>query len=81
MSIPKNATTEELQELGDTINSIDIWLKLFEDNYDARRVAYITAMKKIFKQISQTMSKPLTPKTSRETYHRYWWWMVNGKKC
>ena len=45
-----------------TLKFIDIWLKLFGDNYDARRVAYITTMKEMFKQIPQTMIKALTPK-------------------
>ena len=45
-----------------TFNFIYIWLKLFEDHYDARCVAYINAMKDIFKQIPQDMYKPLTPK-------------------
>ena len=61
-SIPKNATTEALKALGGTLNFIDIWLKMFDDNYDARCVAFITYMEEMFKQISQTMSKPLTPK-------------------
>ena len=33
-----------------------------EENYDARRVAYITDMKEMFKQIPLTMIKTLTPK-------------------
>ena len=37
-TIPKNATTKSLKALGDTLNFIDIWLKLFNDNYDARCV-------------------------------------------
>ena len=45
-----------------TFNFIDIWLKLFEENYDARRASYITAMKDMFNQIPQTMIKALTPK-------------------
>ena len=61
-SIPKNITTKALKALCDTLNFIDIWLKLFEDKYDARCVAYITDMKDIFKQIPQTMSKPITQK-------------------
>ena len=48
--------------MDDTINFIDIWLKLFEDNYDARHVAYITAMKEMGNKIPQTMIKALTPK-------------------
>ena len=43
-SITKNATTEALKALGATLNFIDIWLKLFEENYEARCVAYITSM-------------------------------------
>ena len=61
-SIPKNTTTKALKALGATLNFIDIWIKLFDKNYDARYVAYITAMNEMFKQIPQTMSKPLTPK-------------------
>ena len=61
-SIPKNATTKALKALGSTLNFIDIRLKLFDKNYDARCVAYITSMKETFKQISQTMSKPITLK-------------------
>ena len=56
-SIPKNETTEELFSLGANINFIDIWLKLFEDNYDAICVTYITAMKYMFMKIPQTMIK------------------------
>ena len=44
-SIPDNATTKSLEALGATINCIDIWLKLFLDNYNARCDAYINAMK------------------------------------
>ena len=61
-SIPKNETTKELKALGATLNFIDIWLKLFVDNYDARCVSYINATKEMFKQIPQNMSKALTPK-------------------
>ena len=43
--IPKNTTTKALEGLGATLNFIDIWLKLFEENYDDISVAYITAMK------------------------------------
>ena len=32
---------------------------MLDDNYDARRVAYITAMKYMSKQIPTTMNKPL----------------------
>ena len=55
-------TTEALEELGDTMNFIDIWIKMLEDNYDARRVAYITDMKEMFKKIPLMMINALTPK-------------------
>ena len=74
--MPKNVTTEELEALGTTLNFIYIWLKLFDDNYDAIRVAYITAMKDMFKQTPQTMIKEFTPKQIPENYDRYWCWMV-----
>ena len=48
--------------MGATINFIDRWLKLLDNNYDAIRVAYITSMKDMFKQIPQTVIKALTPK-------------------
>ena len=44
-SIPKDATTKLLKALGATLSFIDIWLKLFLDNYVARRAAYFTATK------------------------------------
>ena len=59
--IPKGVTTEALESLGDTLNFIDIFIKLLEENYEARRVANITAMKEMFKKISLTMIKALTP--------------------
>ena len=40
----KNATTEALDTFGDSLHSIDIWNKFFEQNYDARCVAYSTVM-------------------------------------
>ena len=55
--ISKNATTEALEVLGDTNNFICIFLKLFEDNYDAICVAYSTDMKEMFKQIPLTIIK------------------------
>ena len=60
--IPKNETTEALEALCTTLNFIDIWLKLLEENYDAIRVAYITAMKYMFKEIPLTVINALTPK-------------------
>ena len=44
---PKNLTIEASEALGDTFNVIDIWLKLLDNNYDAIREAYSTAMKEI----------------------------------
>ena len=40
-----NATTKSLKVLRATLNFIDIWLKLFADNYDTRCAEYINAMK------------------------------------
>ena len=45
--------------MGSTPNFVDIWIKLLEENYDARRVAYSTAMKEMFIQIPTMMTKPL----------------------
>ena len=42
-------TTEELEALGATITFIEIWIKLLDDNYDARRVAYSSDMKEMLK--------------------------------
>ena len=44
-SIPKDATTKLLTALGATFNFIDIWFKLFLDDYSARFDAYANAMK------------------------------------
>ena len=52
--------------MGVTLNFIEIWITLLENNYDARLVAYITAMKDIFKQRSTTMTKPLSTKQKFE---------------
>ena len=60
--IHTHVTPEALKALGATFNFIEIWLKLLEDNYYARRVAYTTAMKDMFKQIPTTMKNPLSPK-------------------
>ena len=51
-----------LEALGATRNFIDLLLKLSEENYDARCVAYITDMKEMLKQIPPKMIKSLTPK-------------------
>ena len=58
--ITKHATTEALEELGDTLNFIYIWLQLLQENYEARRLVYITSIKEMFKQITQTMIKSFT---------------------
>ena len=54
-SIPDNATTKSLEPLGATIIFIDIWLKLFLENYNSICDAYINAMKEIFNEIHQTI--------------------------
>ena len=56
--ILKHVTTEALESLGATPNVIDIWFKLLNENYDARRVAYSTAIKEMLKQIPTMMTKP-----------------------
>ena len=56
--ILKHVTTEALEYLGATPNVIDIWFKLLNKNYDARRVAYSTAIKEMLKQIPTMMTKP-----------------------
>ena len=61
-SIPKYATPKALKALGATIDFIDIWLKLFLENYNARCDAYINDMKEMFKKITQAIRKTLTPK-------------------
>ena len=60
--IPKNATVESLEALGDTLNFIEIWLKMLEDNDEVRSVIYNKAMKEMSKQIPITMIKSLSPK-------------------
>ena len=60
--IAKNVISEALEELGANFNFIEVWLKLLEDNYYARRVAYITAMKEMLKKIPTMMTKPLIPR-------------------
>ena len=58
--ISKHATTETSEAFGATFNFIEIWPKLLEENYDARRGSYSTAMQDTFKQIPTTMTKPLS---------------------
>ena len=53
--------TESLEALGASLNFIEIWIKLLNDNYDARRVAYSTSMIDMFKQIPTMMNKLLSP--------------------
>ena len=53
-------TIESLKALGATLNFIDIWIKLVENNYDAIRVAYSTDTKEMFKQIPKKMTKLLS---------------------
>ena len=50
-----------------TINFIDIWVELLEENYDSRRVAYITSTKGMFNQIHINMIKPFIPKQKVHT--------------
>ena len=55
---------------------------MLEENYDARHVAYITAMKDMLKQIPLTMIKELTPKQKLQklmTYIGGGWYME--KRC
>ena len=47
--------------MGATLNFIDIWLKLLKGNYESIRVAYITAMKEMFKKKPLTTIKELPP--------------------
>ena len=54
--IPKHVTIEALYSMGDTLNLIENWIKILDNNYDARRVSYSTSMKDMFKQIPTTMT-------------------------
>ena len=40
MPIHKNSTTEALEALGATLNFIDIWLQLLDQNFDVRHEGY-----------------------------------------
>ena len=55
-------TKVALEALVDTLSFIEIWLKLLDNNCDARQVAYSTDMKDMFKQIPTMMTKPLIPR-------------------
>ena len=59
--IPDDATIKELGALGDTINFIDIWLKLLREKFDARCEEYINARKSMFRQIPQRIKIAPTP--------------------
>ena len=75
---PNMQQQKSLKALGATLKIIDIWIKLFLVNYDARCEAYINAMKDIFKQIPQTIIKALTPKQKVQklmTYIGGGWYM------
>ena len=77
--IPKHVTTEALEALVPTLDFIEIWIKQLDVNYDARSVAYRTAMKDMFKQISTIITKPLS---TRQKVHKLMseigggWYMV-----
>ena len=76
-------TTESLEALVANINFIDVCLKLLDKNHDARCVAYITAMKDMFKQIPLNMIKALTTKQKVQkimTYISGGWYMKKGAK-
>ena len=67
-SIPDNSATKALEELGATINFIDIWIQLFLGDYNPRCDTYINTMREMLNQIHQTMKKAITPnKKSRNS--------------
>ena len=55
--IPNDATVKALKALGATFNFIDVWIKLFLDNYNTICDAYINDMKEIFIQIPQNIER------------------------
>ena len=61
-AIPDDATIKILEELGATINFIDIWFKFICEHFDSGCEAYINAMKDMFMQIPQTVKISLTTK-------------------
>ena len=78
MAIPECSTIKTLEALGDTINFIDIWLKLLRENFSAICEAYINSMKPMFRQIPQTIKIALTPKQKIQkimTYIGDGWYM------
>ena len=57
--LSKHVTTEALEALGASLNFIEIWIELLDNNYDAICVAYSTDMKEMFKKIPTTVTKSL----------------------
>ena len=51
--IPKNTTTESLESVVSTLNFIDMWIKLFDQNHDFKCEMYNRAMKKMFQKYQQ----------------------------
>ena len=49
-----------IKSLGANFNFIDIWIKLFCENYCARSESYSNAMEEMFKKIPQIFEKALT---------------------
>ena len=60
--IPKNVTIKALEALGASLNFIEIWLKLLDQNYEAIYGMYNKAMNEMYKKIPTTMTKPLSPR-------------------
>ena len=58
--IPNNTTIEALEALGDNLNFIDCWLKLFDRSYKVKCGIYNKAMKKMFQKMPTIKSKPLS---------------------
>ena len=48
--------------MGNPLNFIEIWLNLLDQNYEVRCGNYNKAMKEMFKQITTTITKALSPK-------------------
>ena len=48
--------------MGATINFIGIFLKLLDENYGHIRVTYSKAMKDMYKQITKTTTKKVSPR-------------------
>ena len=56
--IHKNATSEALESLGDTLIFIYNWIKLIDHNYEVRYEMYNISMKKMFQKIPTIKYKP-----------------------